>query len=359
MKEQTLRLKLPFGQTLGLALILFSLLLGAGEVLTRTRVFKSHFIADARGTRHNQFELQLGRLETIVAIEGSIDCIFLGNSMVWNGFDPEAFAQAYRHRTGQNLRCFNFGVDGMPVISAGALAQILVHDYRPKLLIYGTDARDYAVTREAEDTTVLLDTPWLRYRLGQFSFEGWLYEHSHLYRYRETLGHIMRFEKRYLVVIGAYALNRDNYGFGGDEKVGSFVSTPPDHHSDMGAVQYYSGLLSDYKMLPENLVGLEQIVRNTRDGTQVLVIGMPVPETYFYFFGNGEQDYQSFLAGVRDVTEANAAPFWPTTALHLIPDDGWVDYSHLNTKGAQIFSTWLGQQLGEAAEQGLIAGLTP
>jgi hypothetical protein len=359
MKKRTLHLKRPFGQTFSLALILFSLLLGAGEALTRSRVFKSHFIADGRGTRHNQFELQLGRLETIVAIEGPVQCIFLGNSMVWNGFDPEAFAQAYRRQTGQSLRCFNFGVDGLPVVSAGALAQILVHDYRPKLLIYGTDARDYAVTREAEDTTVLLDTPWLRYRLGQFSSEGWLYEHAHLFRYGETLGHLMRLEKRYLVVTRVDALNRDNYGFGGDEKVGSFVSTPPNYHSDMGSVQYYSGLLSDYKMLPENLVGLEQVVHNHSNGTEVLVIGMPVPETYFYFFGNGEHDYQSFLAGVRDVTEANAVPFWPTTALHLIPSDGWVDYSHLNTKGARIFSTWLGQQLGEAAEKGLIAGLTP
>jgi hypothetical protein len=30
----------------------------------------------------------------------------------------------------------------------------------------------------------------------------------------------------------------------------------------------------------------------------------------------------------------------------MIPDDGWSDYSHLNVTGAEIFSDWLGQQVG-------------
>ena len=45
---------------------------------------------------------------------------FLGNSMVWRGFDPQAFAQAYQAQRGQALRCFNFGVDAMPAAGAGA-----------------------------------------------------------------------------------------------------------------------------------------------------------------------------------------------------------------------------------------------
>jgi hypothetical protein len=31
----------------------------------------------------------------------------------------------------------------------------------------------------------------------------------------------------------------------------------------------------------------------------------------------------------------------------MIPDDGWVDYSHLNVDGADVFSAWLGGQIGE------------
>ncbi len=355
--ENTLHLGWPFGKTLILTLILLSLLLGAGEALTRTRLFKSHFIADARGTPHNQFELQLGQLETIVAREGPIECIFLGNSMVWRGFDTEAFAQAYKQQTGQDLRCFNFGVDALPAVGAGAIAEILVQDYRPKLLIYGTDARDYAVKRESSDAAVLLDTPWLRYRLGQFSVKGWLYEHSHFYRYQRTLGHLMRLEKRYLLVRGADALNKSNYGFHGGGTVGSFVSTPPNPNDHTAHVRYYFSVLSDYKMLLENLNGLKQIVRHNTQGTQVLVVEMPVPEMYFHFFGKGEQDHQAFLDQIGGIAEANGAPFWHTTALHLIPDDGWGDYSHLNTKGATIFSQWFGEQLGQAANARLIAGL--
>ena len=36
---------------------------------------------------------------------------------------------------------------------------------------------------------------------------------------------------------------------------------------------------------------------------------------------------------------------------NMIPDDGWVDYSHLNTKGAKIFSEWLAHRVGQALEQ--------
>jgi hypothetical protein len=46
--------------------------------------------------------------------------------------------------------------------------------------------------------------------------------------------------------------------------------------------------------------------------------------------------------------------FLETTRLDLIPDDGWADYSHLNSKGAVIFSKWLGKQLGKAVMDGQI-----
>jgi hypothetical protein len=84
---------------------------------------------------------------------------------------------------------------------------------------------------------------------------------------------------------------------------------------------------------------------------------MPVPDTYYYFFGNGKDDYQRFIDQVNHLAEANEVQFWQTSPLQLIPDDGWVDYTHMNTTGARAFSQWLGQRVGERVNQGTIRNL--
>jgi hypothetical protein len=304
------------------------------------------------GGRHRQFELQLGRLETVVSRDGPIDCIFLGNSMVWLGFDPEAFARTYRRQAGEGIRCFNFGVDGMPTVSAGPLASILARDYQPRLMIYGTSARDYSLSKGTSEATRILELPWLQYRLGQFSIQGWFHDHSRLYQYQESLSHVLRFDERYLLLTRYHDSLKDDYGFYRKETVGEFVSMPPDPRSEETQIRGLFGVLSDYEMLPENLSGLEQIVGQNSYGIQVLIVEMPVPPTYLHFFGNGQQDHQRFIDQMERVAESGAVQFWPTTQLWLIPDDGWADYAHLNTKGARVFSEWLGAQLGMAVVQG-------
>jgi hypothetical protein len=355
-RESTLHVTLPCGQTLVLALALFGLLIALGETLVRTKVFRAHVVANARGGQHRQFELQLGRLETIEARDGAVDCILLGNSMVWMGFDPEAFSQAYRRRTGQAIRCFSFGVDGLPTASAGALTRMLADDYQPNLLIYGTSAQDYSLSRHSQEAAAILDMPWLRYRLGEFSMQGWFYDHSCLCQYWETLGHLVRLEKQYLLLTEQYAWAQGNYGFGGREGVRTPVSVPPAVKAEEGPVRYLFELLSEYQMLPENLSGLEQVAAQNGKDVQVLIVEMPVPPAYLQFFTNGQRDYARFVDQVASIAESGAVPFLRTGLLQLVPDDGWWDYSHMNTKGAYAFSEWLGEQVGSAVVQGRLQG---
>src|SRR5690554_5038235 len=129
--ERTLRLERPFGATLLLSLVLLVFVLGSVELIARSRYFKAHVTSIDIGSAHGQFELQRGRLEMVVADGGPIECIFLGNSMVWRGFNPAAFARTLRKHSGRELRCFNFGVDGMPAASAAAVASVLVQEYKP------------------------------------------------------------------------------------------------------------------------------------------------------------------------------------------------------------------------------------
>jgi hypothetical protein len=343
--------------TLSLTLLIFFLLLGVGELLARTTFFRSHFIPISRGTTHQQFEFQLGRLEMITALSGPVDCLLLGNSMVWRGFDPLVSGSAFQEQTGRDLRCFNFGVDALPVSTASVLAEYLIREYRPKLLIYGTDARDFSVARNDKDTTVLLDSPWIRYQMGEFNLLGWLYEKSYLYRYLETLANLLRLEKQWLFVNSPEALNSDSYGFTGDTDVGTFVSTPPHQNVHMGPVRYLFEMLSDYRMLPENLEAFDKLISSGTETTSIALVVLPVPDMYMEFFTRKDQDYQMYLDKIRRSAELAHVTVWETPTYNVIPPDGWVDYSHLNIKGAHAFSRWLGERLAEAAITGQLAGL--
>ena len=343
----TLQLRWPFGRTLGLGLcflVVFALL---GEWVAETNAFRTFFTHQTWDSSHVAFERQLARLDLLYQQEGKIECIFLGNSMVWRGFDPQAFQAGYRSQTGADLPCFDFGVDGMPASNAGALAQVLVEDYHPRLLIYGVDARDYAVPADSKDAKVLAEMDWLKYRLGQFSLKGWLIEHSELYRYRFALQRLLRFDYQHTIRDGSYTNLLGRYGFDFDERAGD-VATPPRRDDPRGPVQYYFGLLSGYQMLPENIYGLEQVLEQDDEVEELVVVELPVAATYMEFFGNGVADYQTYLERVKKMTLEEDGYFVESMSWGVIPADGWVDYSHLNRVGAAAFSRALGEKIGAA-----------
>jgi hypothetical protein len=344
IRAQTLNLTRPLSPGFVVMMLAFvALLLAIGEVILRTDMVQARLTAPSIGSRHWHLARQVHRLETMARKEGAPDCLFLGNSMVWRGIDVEAFQTAYEQTTGEPIRCFNFGVDALTAAGAGPLAQLLVEQYRPKLLIFGTDARDFSTPIDSEETQVILETPWLQYRLGNWSLDGWLHEYSYVYRYRRHIREIMRFFYR-------DALRREPDrgldGFDSDDAVGAFVQEPPDPADSRQHIQYYYSRLSDYVIRSENLAALQQIVDQQTAGVRVLVVEMPVPETYMYFFGNDVADYEHFIDTMKVFLQDSQTPFWQTTPLGLIPDDGWVDYSHLNTAGARLFSSWLGHQVG-------------
>ncbi|UCG24712.1 MAG: hypothetical protein JSW55_01565 [Chloroflexota bacterium] len=352
-----MRLRRPVGQTLGLALVFLVLLVVLGELVARTQAIRSHLANPSWGGQHRHLDIQMGRLEYLTTTEGSIDCLFLGSSMVWRGFDPLAFSDAYKEQAGQDIRCFNFGINGLSAASANALAHILVQEYQPRLLIYGIDARDLTIPREAKEAAVLLDMPWIRFRLGDFSVAGWLIESSHLLRYRSSLFALLRFNHDQALWRSAEPFEK--YGFDPDSNTTEDVSIPPDRQSGSGRVQYAFELLYDFKMLPENLAGLEGIASLDNQTTEVVVVTMPLPKTYLHFFRNGENDYQRFQSQVSETVDLYGASILPVPTMSLLPDDSWVDYGHVNANGAHRFSNWLGRQLGKEVEKEEIINFAP
>ena len=158
--QKTLLIKQPFGRTFGLSLFFLFLLLLIGELIMRIPAVQAPFLAPGMSSRHYQLGQKLALLESFERKHGHVNCIALGSSMVDVGFQPESFAAGYAAAAGtEPFHCFNFGIDASSILTAPALAKILLTDYEPELLIFGTDARDYAVTLAEEETAVILEAP--------------------------------------------------------------------------------------------------------------------------------------------------------------------------------------------------------
>ena len=347
-----LQLKIVPGKTFLFTVFLFILLVAVGESVARSVSLQAVLTPPRMGSRHYQLGHKLFLLDGLVQKNGPVDCIMLGSSMVDTGFDPAAFETAYREITGRDIHCFNFGIDASSVASTAALTKIIVEDYQPRLLIIGTDPRDYAVSKEDPDPAVILNTPWVAYRQGDFSLDGWLLENSYLYRYRQHLARLARFQ--FEGTISSRTKLRYEIlpnGFTPLNKVSTYINNHHNPGDDSFEVQYYTRIYSSYQMLDENLSALEGIMEFDGSGSDVILVEMPVADGLYYFFGNREADYDRFLTQVGGLAELHDIPLWQTEPLDFIPDNGWADYSHLNTMGTEIFSTWLGQQVARVDQQ--------
>lgn len=352
MKFSSFHIKVLFNKTLWLTIFFLILFFGIAEWVMRLEKFQAPLTPPKMGSRHYQLGHKLSLLDDEIRKNGRIDCIMVGSSMVDTGFDPSAFQSGYYEIAGRDIHCFNFGIDASSAASTSALAKILMEDYQPRILIFGTDARDYAVPSNDNDPSAVLDTPWVKYRQGIFSLDGWLMDHSYIYRYRQHFSRLMQFNFEGTL----WSQTKLNFeilpnGFTPFDQVATYINDPPAPEDDSFEVTYYERIYSSYQMLDENLDALERILEYNGSDTQVVVVEMPVSDGLYYFFGNGKEDYHKFTARVNELSSLHQVPFWSTEPLDSIPDHGWMDYSHLNTTGAEVFSKWLGQQVGELEKQ--------
>ena len=358
MLGSSLNLKFPVGRTLLLSTFFLFLLLLLGEMVTRSMWFQSKMPVGEWGTDFRHVATKLDQLKSFTSQKGSLDCLFLGNSMVLNGVDPESFSQAYQEQTGQAIDCFNFGIDGMPAAGAGAFVDVLVDDFQPRLLFYFGDAVDFTIGPDAWYSTIFTEMPWLRHRRGEFDLKGNLVENSALYRSRRALFHILQLDFRSAFVDwdewdDAGQGNRN--GYMPYENEAFDVTVPPDLEIMRQLEGFHYALLNNYTIYPENVRGLERIINQTNKDTQVIVVQMPVPDIYMTFFGDGENDYQRFIELVEDSTESGQVRFVKTIPTLSFADDDWYDYGHLDAAGAEIFSRWLGGYFGRLVVEGEVS----
>ena len=351
MKADRQQLKKLPGTTLWLTLIFLMMATGILEAITRWEVFQSPLTAPTLGSSHYELGQKLALLEAAIRKNGAADCIMVGSSMVDVGIDPEYFQTAYQETTGRSVHCFNFGIEASSAASLNVIARIMVEDYHPRILIVGTDPRDYALPLEDEDVAVLMETPWIKYRNGEFTLDGWLMEHSYFYRYRQHLGRLARFSYEDTLRSDTKIIRQIlGNGFTATSTVATYVFSPPDPGNNSYEVTYYKRIFSSYQMLDLNLSSMAAILARKGEGTKIILVEMPVPDGYFSFFGNGDSDYALFVHQMNSLSGEYDVPFLRTATQEIVPKNGWSDYSHMNTTGAEHFSRWLGWQVGEVEE---------
>jgi hypothetical protein len=344
----TLQLRGPVSRVLVAALCVLALYLLLAEILLRVLPVHRVLGAPMLGSAHRQFEQQWFRLQSYVAEHGPVDCIMIGDSTVMSDFAPEVFNAAYRQQTGEGITCYNFGVGALSVEGLAMVAEILIGEYAPRHLLVGVEPLDFTVPHDNQGEADLGSVPWARYQLGQFSPAGWLYSNSSLYRYMGVIGKLLTFRLDYRELLQRTAEERSvgADGYSALEGTGPFdVTQPPDRSIDHPYIEHYFAAMSPFRMLPENLSALEHILAMNGATTEVVVVEMPITDTFYTFLGNGEEDYRLFVYTIGDRAATQGVAFLRMEDLRSLPAPVWFNYNHLNSMGAPIFSRWLGSSL--------------
>jgi hypothetical protein len=79
------------------------------------------------------------------------------------------------------------------------------------------------------------------------------------------------------------------------------------------------------------------------EGVEIVLLEMPVHDSFIAYFPDGKLDYELAVSTVRTAAEEQSVPFYATIDSSMILDEGWLNRNHLNSQGAQIFSSWLAE----------------
>lgn len=287
--------------------------------------------APALGVGNPQLEVKWLRLQAMQQQE-KVDCVLIGSSMVNVGLDAEQLSRGLEQETGEDWQCFNLGLSTLTGEPAGVLGRLAVRQTQPRLLVYGLSARDFGA-QFGELSRPLDDAPWVRYRLGEEVFGGWLFEHSFLYRYNVAFKTWLRPSNRpamqgyqTLVEVDGFSPSREN-------NPEPLPGQP---------------LMDGFFINPADWEGLEKLAALNGPQLRLVVVEMPVQAEFLpLYLEGGEAAYEELF--VKPLTEYLAGQGIPLLRGQVvagqIPAEGWYDQRHFNALGARLFTAWLAQEL--------------
>jgi hypothetical protein len=359
----SIKLNRPKGRILGMALVIFILMLGLAEILARTNLVQRFVPFQAFGSNHIQFEIQLNKFKTFVAQKGKPDCLILGTSQSLRSIDPKIFSQTYLDQTGNNIRCYNFSVVGATLETTYRLGEILVNQIHPQLLIIGTSFLDYTESRDQRNDLRFEDNAWMAYQLGTLSLKGWLLEHSYAYRVLTLVSYGAPYGLDYTNVLKEVKkwkgqLSDSGYGYTAKAIKLSKTLSP-------GYLKDYLDSFGNFTVPVRDLGNLENLIEFTQQNNgQVILVEMPYTSMMLELRNNQgkllpvntqiNQFVTDINTNLTSIANSHNMPFWTTGQLDFIPDNGWLDWYHLNGTSSPLFSQWLAQKVVSAIQNGQI-----
>jgi hypothetical protein len=340
---KSLRIKFPFGITFLFAIGWLVLLIGGLEIIARQPGIQAKLPAQGFGSAHRQFEVQLDRLGKRYRAEGQIDCLIIGNSHAARGINPEFIETSIAEKMGEDIICQNFGLNSIDMRLAQEITTILVNEYHPRFIILAVSYMDFDNKLGGLGNPSIEATPWFRWKSGKPDPDGWTVDHSFAYRY-------------YLSLHDTFFRGKS---FHQDERGIPFESIYPNGHFPSAKVFDFSNLTS---AAPQDLVAkfwyleefgkiviepfeVESFSVLLADTTPVFVVETPFLPLLYSASQESAARHNQFISLAAQLTARYNRPFLPTQGIVSIPDDGWLDFKHLNQSGAETFSQWLGEQI--------------
>lgn len=284
-------------------------------------------------------EMQLDRLHASAVRRGGVDCIVFGNSLAFFGFNPDVFSAVYAERTGRPIRCYDLGVLGMTAADVGPLARVLADEYHPWLLIYAASARDLTWMGDAPAIATM---PWVRYRLGTFSLDGWLTDRLYVYRYYlayRSGDHLMgRLETRAPTAVSPEGFLPSRLTMGA-------------HAAPLALFEGMASRVFSHGIVRAQLDGFSAFLDLQGMGLQPVVVEMPIHPALTQRLATNP-GYANTIARMRAETRRRHVLFLRKRSWRMIDERGWGDFSHLNAHGADILTRWLAGRIATAIERG-------
>lgn len=344
IKTHSLDVRLPFGKALffatGMVLLTAFLLEGLFRLPSiQARLMpQSYLLPDA-------YEI---KLDFMAKLPARPDCFVLGSSVAHAGIHAaqlnESLAQSDRA-----LTCFNFAAPGAIPAEQVAIAEFVLKEYQPRVLVLMVYFGDFKERPPESQDIAWTQSVWLRYKAGQVNAQGFLIEHSTLYRYILTYRKWATHDYEKLTtdtrlgmqLFGADGSKRDTRQF---EKFG----LAPDPVLDAAVFRFWKG----YRVSADQLTALEAIIDQTAEhGVQLIVVEAPFHRSILNYVEDPEGDYQSFIDAVSLLLAERGISFLRMEDWSVLPDEVWADRNHLNKYGADLFTDWLTGPLFDALSQ--------
>lgn len=336
--------------SLVIGLVAFLVLLGLAEYAYRRQPLTEQVNLRSLGVYHSQFEIKWFKLQDYARRHNGVDVILVGNSMVNTGINPQVLARRYEEQTGDSLRIFNFGIEGLTVAPNADLVKALVEEFHPGSIVFVTEMRDYTAANGLEVESQFLSDEWLSARIsGSSTPRSWLKDNSAILQKLLTLRNWSRadFLDNLLMSIRRYG-DTSGSGYEADRNTGENIDQPP-NPADPKEQENFK-LFSNYSMDPGRIADLQRILANGSEKRTVFVTEMPIYPTYFVYFG-GEPVHAQYLSDLQEIVANDRAVFLQPVSWELIPMEGRVDHHHLNYIGAPLYSELLADQLADSCVQ--------